>query len=81
MQKTASNLYASVSGGINYEAVGNKGSVSGGQFNTASGSRSSVCGGNLNEAAGDRSTVAGGLSTMVMDVYDWAAGSCFFCDQ
>lgn len=78
------NTYSAYGGlvvGAGNATTGAWSSVCGGVDNTASGIHASVCGGERNTASGDRSTVGGGQDTNATGGEDWAAGTCYWCDQ
>ena len=74
---TASNFFASVSGGAFNTASGLWSSVSGGTRNTASGLLASVSGGSNNTASGSYASASGGFSRTASGTYDWVAGGLF----
>ena len=58
-------------------------SVTGGRGNQARADWSSITGG-LNcivESTAGYGAISGGNAVIVTNALDWAAGSCFFCDQ
>ena len=73
-RNSVSRSYATVSGGLGNEAVGEKSTVSGGDSNTAIGTGSVVTGGSSNAATADYATAGGGAGVCAGGTGSWAGG-------